>query len=137
MKTLEQVKNYLEVEGMNKNDIHKVIGFLYAEGDFVLGTPLAYKVTDNSFQSFVNWYEEDNDKFDELFEMRTNIEKLWSGVIKKVPKIDFNEDTFDLCEHRKAIEDCKTNIEAIEDVLKAMTKILVEMEDEKEEEEAK
>lgn len=133
MKTLEQVNNYLKVEGMNEKDIHKIIGFLYAEGDFVLGTTLTYKVTNNSFQSFVNWYEEDNDKFDELFMIRQEIENLWIKIVENVPSIDFNDDAFDLREHQKSVRFCKSTVEMIEELLDKMNKGLIAMEDEKSE----
>lgn len=130
MKTLEQVKNYLEVEGMNSTDIHKVIGFLYAEGDFVLGTCLKHKVTKNTFQNFVNWYEEEeDDPFDKLFAMRQEVESLWANIRKNFPTIDFNDDSFDLREHQKAVRFCKTTAEMIEEVLDKMNKTLNEMED--------
>lgn len=136
MKTLEQVKNYLSVEGMNEKDIHKVIGFLYAEGDFVLGTPLRYRLTNNSFQSFVNWYEKEGDEFDELFEKRKNIQDLWSGLHVCVSdvKSKFNDETFDLCEQMHMIDHCKGFLESIEHILGEMQEILEAAEDEKEKE---
>lgn len=134
MKTLEQVNNYLKVEGMNEKDIHKIIGFLYAEGEFVLGSTLTYKVTNNSFQDFVNWYEDEDDDFDELFMKRQEIENLWIRIGRIIPSIDFNDDAFDLREHQKAVSFCKTTIEMIEELLDKMNKALIAMEDDKSEE---
>lgn len=136
MKTLEQVKNYLKVEGMNEKDIHKVIGFLYAECDFVLGTPLRYKVARNTFLNFVNWYEEENDVFDELLEKKKNIQDLWSGLHVCVSdvKSKFNDETFDLCEQMHMIDHCKVFLESIEHILGEMQEILEAAKDEKEKE---
>ena len=137
MKSLENVKEYLKVKGMNDKDIHKVIGFLYAEGDFVLGTPLNYKKNENCFANFVKWYEDENGYCEKIDEYGDNIIDGWiklrNIVISRGDKI--NAFNIDLKEVGDAIEDvhrCADNILENANKLRAVLESLEEEENEEE-----
>lgn len=136
MKSLEQVKKYLEVEGINQNDCHKVIGFLYAEGDFALGTGLKFRVTANTFSNFVNWYEDEGTNIDGLIDCKDEIFSLWSKIKDEVGKVlntKYNEE-FDLRTHCDNVLKCHEFLDTITDNLCRLQGMLEEMEDNEKEE---
>lgn len=137
MKSLKEVKTYLKEKGMNDKDIHKVIGFLYAEGDFVLGTTLNYKKTENCFANFVKWYEDESDCYEKIDEYGYNIINEWMKlkdiVLSRGNKINaFNIDLKEIVDAIEDVHHCADNIS--ENVNKLRT-VLESLEEEENEEE--
>ena len=137
MKKLEEVKEYLKVKGMNDKDIHKVIGFMYAEGDFVLGTPLNYKRTENCFANFVKWYEDENDCDEKIDEYGDNIINGWMKlkdiVVSRGNKINaFNIDLTEIVDVIEDVRRCADNISENVSKLHALLESLEEEENEEE-----
>lgn len=57
MRSLEQIKEYLNTVGVNSNDIYGVYGFLYAKGLQEDTREIEYKQTSKNFSDFVRWFE--------------------------------------------------------------------------------
>lgn len=62
MRSLEEVREYLEEVGVSSDSVGAVYGFLYADNLISLGDDLDYTETKKTFGDFVNWYEEEEEE---------------------------------------------------------------------------
>lgn len=82
MRSLEQIKEYLNTVGVKSDDIYGVYGFLYAKGLQEGTREIEYKETSKNFSDFVRWFEGEDVEYDEednviIDEYSEKFEGLW------------------------------------------------------------